>query len=97
MITQKIPSQRLSKVATIIVFLALFRTLIEPFRLHYQNPGAALCYKDIELYLSGATIAAIGLLGMIVLSYFRLYKWMIALCVLCILILVLLKQAFQAM
>ena len=83
-------TSKVSKIATIIIFMALIRCICEPFRLQYYSTSN-LTYSDIKPFLLGALVAALGLLTMTVLSYFGKHKIIIATCVLTIIILLILK------
>lgn len=80
----------ISKISTIILFMALIRCIGEPFRMQYYS-DTSLSFAEIKPFLFGALIAATGLLIITVLSYFRKYKSMIAICILSIVALVLVK------
>jgi hypothetical protein len=51
---------RLARISTVIVFLALIRTLSEPFRLHHYS-SIPLTYEVLKPYITGALIASIAL------------------------------------
>ncbi|MEP6647384.1 MAG: hypothetical protein ABJC12_09840 [Saprospiraceae bacterium] len=67
----------ISKISTIILFMALIRCISEPFRLQYYS-DTILSFAEIKLFLYGALIAATGLLIITVLSYFRKNNFIIA-------------------
>ena len=72
MATKKIP-----RIATLIIFLALIRTISEPFRLQYYSV-TSLTYVQIRPFLIGGLISAIGLLAMTILSFYQRHKTIIA-------------------
>ena len=84
----------LAKVSTAIVFLALIRTLVEPFRLQHlaQAPPTFLQLRPLLL---GALVASIGLLIMTMLYYYRRYVLVIASGVLAIVVLVIIKLLYR--
>ena len=84
---------KVSKIAPIIIFMALIRCICEPFRLQYYS-ASNLTFSDIKPFLLGALVAALGLLTMTVLSYFGKHKIIIATCVLTIIILLILKKIY---
>jgi len=86
-------TSKISKIATVIIFLALIRSISEPFRLQYYSK-TLLTYDEIKPFLIGSLIAAIGLLVMTVLFYFGKYKIIIATCILTIIILLLVKKFY---
>ena len=85
---------RLAKASTAIVFLALIRTLVEPFRLQHLAP-APPTFSQLQPLLLGALVASIGLLIMTVLYYYRRYVLVIASGVLAIGVLVVIKQVYR--
>ena len=84
----------MSKVTTIIIFLALIRCLVEPFRLAYYA-SAAISFAIIKPFLLGALIAAVALLAMTILSYFQKYKIINGICVLAIILLFIVKWIYK--
>ena len=86
-------TSKISKFATIIIFLALIRTIIEPFRLQYYSK-TLLTYDEIKPFLIGSLTAAIALLAMTILFYFGKHKIIIATCILTIIILLLVKKFY---
>lgn len=84
---------KVSKFATIIVFLALIRSISEPIRLQYYS-RSTLTYDEIKPFLIGSLIAAIGLLVMIILFYFGKHKIIIAISILTIILLLIVKKVY---
>lgn len=84
---------RISKAITIILFLALIRTIAEPFRLQNAAP-AALSLGQIQPYLLAGFICAVGLLVITVLNYYERHRWIIAMGVLIIAALVWIKVTY---
>jgi hypothetical protein len=72
--------------ATVIIFLALVRCIVEPFRLQHYSPKS-LTFGTIEPYLIGSLISALGLLAMTILFYFGRYRIIIVISILTIAIL----------
>ncbi len=85
--------RNLSKVATVIIFLALIRCISEPFRLQYYSPSK-LAFDDVKAFLTGALIAAIALLSMVILSYYGKFRMMTGICILSILALLIVKKVY---
>ena len=86
-------TSKIAKIATIIIFLALIRSISEPFRLQYYSK-TPLTYDEIKPFLHGSLAAATGLLAMTILSYFGKHKIIIATCILTIIILLLVKKFY---
>lgn len=84
---------KISKIATLIIFLALIRCICEPFRLQYYSPSI-LTYTDIKPFLIGSLVAALALFVMTILFYFNRYTLLIATCVLTIIILLIVKKIY---
>lgn len=79
-----------SKIATVIIFMGLIRSISEPLRLHYYAQ-APLAFHEIKPFLIGALVASGGLLAMTILSYYGRHKIMIVTCILTILIMIMVK------
>jgi hypothetical protein len=86
-------TNKVSKIATVIIFLALIRCICEPFRLQYYS-SSILTYTDIKPFLIGSLVAALGLFAMTILFYFGRHKIIIATCVLTIIILLIVKEIY---
>jgi hypothetical protein len=86
-------TSKVSKIATVIIFLALIRCICEPFRLQYYSTSN-LTYSDIKPFLLGSLVAALGLFAMTILFYFGRHKIIIATCVLTIIILLIVKKIY---
>ena len=86
-------SSKISKIATIIIFLALIRCISEPFRLQYYS-ATSLTFGDIKPFLIGSLVAALGLLAITVLFYFGRHRIIIATCILTIVILLIVKKIY---
>jgi hypothetical protein len=86
-------TSKISKIATIVIFLALIRSVSEPIRLQYYSM-TILTYTDIQPFLIGTLIAAIGLLVVTILSYLGRYKTIIATCILTIILLLIVKKVY---
>jgi hypothetical protein len=81
---------RLARISTVIVFLALIRTLSEPFRLHHYS-SIPLSYEMLKPYITGALIASIALFAMIVFSFFSKHTIVFIIAVLAILAMFIIK------
>jgi hypothetical protein len=86
-------TSKISKIATVIIFLALIRSISEPFRLQYYSK-TVLTYDEIKPFLIGSLVAATGLLAMTILFYFGKHKIIIASCILTIIILLVVKKFY---
>ena len=86
-------ANKVSKIATVIIFLALIRCICEPFRLQYYATSN-LTYADIKPFLLCSLVAASGLLTMTVLSYYGKHKIVTATCILTVVILLILKKIY---
>jgi hypothetical protein len=75
--------ERISRLATIIIFLALIRTISEPLRLQYYS-STLLTVNEIKPFLFGAIICAVGLLCLTIMAYYKKHKIIIGLAVLII-------------
>ena len=84
---------KISRIATVIIFLALIRTICEPVRLQYYS-SITLTYEKIEPFLIGGLVAAVGLLIMTILSFYNRYKTIIAVGILIIILLLVLKMIY---
>jgi hypothetical protein len=58
---------RVARILMVVIFLALIRTIAEMFRL--QDVRSNLSYQQVRMCDSGALTAAIGLLIMVLLSF----------------------------
>jgi len=76
-------SEKWSRIATVILLLALIRTLSEPFRLQYYA-GQSLEFELVKPFLMAGLLIAVGLLAMQVLGYYKKYILMICIGVLVI-------------
>jgi len=74
----------------VIVFLALIRTLSEPFRLHHYS-SIPLTYEVLKPYIAGALIASIALLAMTTLSFFSKHGIVLIIAIFAILALFMVK------
>ena len=86
-------TRRISKLETGIIFLALIRCIIEPFRLQYYS-ATTLTFPDLKPFLIGSLVAALALFAMTVFFYFGKYKIIIITCVLAIVILLIVKKIY---
>jgi hypothetical protein len=86
-------TSNISKIATIIIFVALIRSLSEPIRLQYYS-RTILTYNEIKPFLTGSLVAATGLLAMTILFYFGRHKIIIATSILTIILLLIVKKVY---
>ena len=86
-------TSKISKIATIIIFLALIRCISEPFRLQYYS-ATSLTFGDIKPFLIGSLVAALGLFAMTILFYFGRHRIVIVTCILTIVILLIVKKIY---
>ena len=86
-------TSKISKIATAIIFLALIRTISEPFRLQYYS-ATTLTFSDIKPFLIGSLVAALALFVMTILFYFGRHRIIIATCILTIVILLIIKKIY---
>ncbi len=71
---------KISRVAIVIVFLALIRCISEIFRLKYYS-STGLTYEIIKPFLIGALVTSVTTLIMVILSFYSKYKIVIAIAV----------------
>jgi hypothetical protein len=81
---------KISKIATVVIFLASIRCICEPFRLQYYH-ASSLTFGDIKPFLIGSLVAALALLAMTILFYFGRHRIVIVTCILTIAILLIKK------
>ncbi|MCE3226500.1 MAG: hypothetical protein K0S32_1051 [Bacteroidetes bacterium] len=86
---------KIAKISTIIVFLALIRTIIEPLRLFYGRSISEIPSPELIPYIIGALFAAVGLFISTIFYYYGKTKFVIAVCVLVIIALVVVKYWFN--
>ena len=86
-------SSKISKIATVIIFLALIRSISEPFRLQYYSK-TILTYDEIKPFLIGSLIAATGLLAMTILFYFGRHRIIIFAFILTIVLMLIVKKIY---
>jgi hypothetical protein len=84
---------KISKIAIIIIFLALIRCISEPFRLQYYST-TSLTFGDIKPFLIGSLVAALGLFAMTILFYLGKHRIIIVTCILTIVILLIVKKIY---
>ncbi len=85
--------KRIAGVAILIIFLALIRTISEPFRLQYYSE-TSLTFEQVKPFLIGALISAIGLLLMTLFFFYKKYKLIIATCILTIIAMLIVKYIY---
>jgi hypothetical protein len=83
---------KISRIAIIIIFLALIRCIVEIFRLeHYA--GEELSYREIKPFIASALVGAIGLFLMVGLYFLARYKVIPMIAATIVVLLVVLKYA----
>jgi len=86
-------TRKISKIATVIIFLALIRCISEPFRLKYYSENS-LTFGDIKPFLIGSLVSALGLFAMTILFYFGKQRIVIVTCILTIVVLLIVKKIY---
>src|SRR5262245_49882796 len=86
-------TSQISKIATVIIFLALIRCVSEPFRLQYYSANP-ITIEVIKPFLIGALIASVSLLAMTIFSFYGKHKIIIATCMLTIILLLIVKRIY---
>lgn len=89
-------TKKMSMVATVIIFLALLRTLSEPFRLQYYS-RTSLTFGQVKPFLFGGIVCSVGLLVMIFFSFHGKYKKTMATSVFIVILLLLIKIIYIKM
>jgi hypothetical protein len=77
---------KIARILMVVIFLALIRTIAEMFRL--QDEHSDLGYQQVRMCVAGALTAAIGLLIMVLLSFWGSNRIIIFLGVITLLLLV---------
>ncbi|MFZ1676487.1 MAG: hypothetical protein WBP41_03660 [Saprospiraceae bacterium] len=85
--------KRISRLATIIILIALVRTISEPFRLQYYS-SSTLGFGDVKPFLLGGLVISIGLLAMTVFSFYNKYKIITILAILVIIAMLVIKYKY---
>lgn len=88
-----VPIAKISRIATIIVFLALIRCISEVFRLHYYT-DVKISFDSIKPFLLGGLCCSVALLIMTFLGYAQKHRLIVAVAVMAILVLLLLKAIY---
>ncbi len=86
--------KKISRISVIAVFLGLIRSLSEPFRLQYYA-STPLSFEQVKPYLLGCLVAAVGLLVMILFSFYHRYRIIVLIAMLTILSMVLVKFEYH--
>ncbi len=79
----------IAKVSILIIYLALIRSLIEPFRLNYIDEKTD--FQALTPFLLGALISGLFTLIMVIAFYYRKPKLVIALSIICVILMILIK------
>ena len=82
--------KHIAHIAIVVILLALIRHIIEIFRLQSISDEPLLS-DQIRLYLIGGILSGIGLLIMLVLSFYQKYKLVAAVAVLTLVALLVIK------
>jgi hypothetical protein len=77
-----------------VLFLALVRCILEPFRLQHYS-GIELTLTEIKPFQLGSLVCALALLVMILLFYVNRYKVVVAVAALAVLGLLILKWIYM--
>ena len=85
---------KISKLAKIVILLALIRTISEPLRLQYYSQ-TSLAYEQMKPFLVGGLVSAIGLLLMTLLSFYHRHKTIIAVSLLTIVSMLIIKSIYS--
>lgn len=83
-------SKKIAKVTTVIIFLALIRTITEPLRLQYYS-STGLMFEQVKPFLIAALITSTSLLIITLLYYYEKYSTIIAIAIVDIIIMVIIK------
>lgn len=83
-------SKKVSEIATVILFLALIRTIAEPLRLQYYS-HTNLVFVQIKPFLIAGLITAAALLAITILFFYARYKTIIAVAIVNIIIMLIIK------
>ncbi len=86
-------TSKISKMATVVIFLALIRSISEPFRLQYYSK-TILTFDEIKPFLIGSLVAATGLLAMTILFYFGKHKVIMVTGILTIILMLIVKKIY---
>jgi len=86
-------ASKISRIATVIIFLALIRCVSEPFRLQYYSTTPPTL-EEIKPFLIGALVTSIALLTMTIFSYYGKHRIVIAICILTVVILLIVKGIY---
>jgi len=86
-------TSKISKIAIVIIFLALIRCISEPFRLQYYS-ATSLTFDVLKPFLIGSLVSALGLFAMTILFYFGRHRIVIVTCILTIVILLIVKKIY---
>jgi hypothetical protein len=85
---------KISRIAMVIVFLALIRVIAEYFRLDYSTKEP-VTFDILKPYLIGALVCSISCLIMAIFSFYAKSKVIIAIAAFTIIILVFIKIRFS--
>jgi hypothetical protein len=85
--------KQLARLATVVIFLALIRTIGEVFRLQYYAT-IPLTFGQIKPFIIGALVAALALFVMTVLSFWLKHKVIIAISILTIILMLIIKGVY---
>jgi hypothetical protein len=84
---------KISKAITIIIFIALIRTISEIFRLQYYS-SVSVTFEQIMPFLLAGLIISLSLFAMTILHYYGKYRIIISLGVLTIIAMLVIKYFY---
>lgn len=87
-------TDKIARIATIIIYLALIRCISEVFRLNYYSE-TAITFKEIQPFIVGALISAVALLLMTLFSFWAKPKAIIIISILTIILLLVTKKIYM--
>jgi hypothetical protein len=85
--------KKLARIATVVIFLALIRTIGEVLRLQYYA-ATPLTFLQIKPFVIGALVAAVALLAMTLLSFWLKHKVIITISILTIILMLIIKGVY---
>ena len=81
---------KISRIAIVIVFLALIRVISECFRLNYLA-AVPVTFEILKPYLIGALVCSISCLSMVIFSFYSKSKLIIGVAAFTIIVLIFIK------
>ena len=83
----------MSRMVTVIIFLALLRTISEPFRIQYYS-DTKLTFDQVKPFLLGGLVTGIGLLVMTLLSFYGKHRMILVTFILTIMVMLIIKSIY---